>query len=261
MCFNIYWSGSWASVGLLATIYVHTTTSNTRLAAGVFFFFLMEFLQVVQYLFISPDLSSPVCDTLVNQVLTVLGWLHICMQPYFLHLMNEAMLPKKLITPEKFRFISGLYEVVKKLCVLGGLLLFARFPMSYIAGWNTLQGASTEWLRGNQLCTYKTLAMHHLGWSIPLADPTYNIMGIGLHCFLMFAPLVAMSPWNTPKLLYKSMAFQGAVLYFTGPFFASLITDNLQEQASVWCLFSIAQVSLMLVRMYSSVKENYPKSK
>ena len=261
MCFNIYWSGSWASVGLLATIYVHTTTSNARLAAGVFFFFLMEFLQVIQYLFISPDLSSPVCATTVNQVLTLLGFLHICLQPYFLHSMNHALLPKKTMNPEKYKNLSGQYQVVKKLCLLSGFLLFLRYPLSFVPGWNTLTGASTEWLRGHNLCTYKTVAMHHLGWSVPMADPTYNIMGTGIHSFLMFAPFVALSDWNTIKILYKSLAFQGAVCYITGPFFASLITDNLQEQASVWCLFSIAQVLLMLVRMYSSVKENYPVKK
>jgi len=218
----------------------------------------MEFLQVVQYLYIASDLSSPVCDTLVNQVLTVLGFLHICGQPYFLHSINLALLPKKEMSAESYGKRQQQYAVVLKLCIIGGFLLFLRWPMSYLQGWNTLTGTSTEWVRGHNLCTYKTAAMYHLGWSLPMADATYNIMGIGIHSFLMFAPFLAMSDWNTPKVLYKSLAVQGLVTYATGPFFASLITKNLHEQASVWCLFSIAQVMLMLFRMYGSVKKNYP---
>ena len=86
---------------------------------------------------------------------------------------------------------------------------------------------------------WKTESMVHLGWSIPMADPTYNIMGVGLHAFLMFAPFFA---------LYekRGMALQGIVLYATGPFMASMITSNLLEQASIWCFFSIAQIAIML---------------
>lgn len=33
------------------------------------------------------------------------------------------------------------------------------------------------------------------------------------------------------------MKLQGALLFLFGPFLASQITPNLQEQASVWCFF------------------------
>ena len=42
-----------------------------------------EFLQVLQYLVIAPDINSPICNTTINRVLTLAGFLHICMQPYF----------------------------------------------------------------------------------------------------------------------------------------------------------------------------------
>ena len=72
-----------------------------------------------------------------------------------------------------------------------------------------------------------------------MADPSYHIMGAGIHSFLMFAPFLA---------LYekKGMIVQGLFLYFFGPILASWITPNLQEQASIWCFFSIAQISTML---------------
>jgi hypothetical protein len=90
----------------------------------------------------------------------------------------------------------------QKLCLVGGMLLFARMALAYAPGWSTLDFsgdakasaikpmvgnalASTEWLRGEKLCTWK--GNYHLAWSVPMADPTYNVMGAGIHSFLMFA--------------------------------------------------------------------------
>jgi uncharacterized membrane protein YwaF len=55
----------------------------------------------------------------------------------------------------------------------------------------------------------------------------------------MFAPFFA---------LYekKGMIIQGLFLFLTGPFLASVISPDLMEQASIWCFFSIAQISIML---------------
>lgn len=249
MCFNGQMSGAFALLGLSLAWWINSRTSNTKLAAGVFFFFTMEMLQAIQYMFLATDLLSPVCQTAVNQVLTVAGFIHICAQPYFCHLINEALsqAPNPKFTDahnrklEKYR---AQYAVIKRLAIIGGLLIFARWPMSYVPGWNT-QGpaadtsSNTEWIRGHHVCTFKTQSMVHLGWSIPMADATYNIQGIGLHSFLMFAPFFA---------LYekKGMPVQGLFLYLTGPFAAALITNNLMEQASIWCFFSIAQIAVML---------------
>jgi hypothetical protein len=245
MCFNGYMSGGFALLGLFVSAWIHHKTNNTKLATGVFFFFTMEALQAVQYLYLAADLKSPVCDTLVNKVLTVLGFMHICAQPYFCHLLNEGLSgePSRTNSAEhnaKLMKYRNQYAVIKRLCIIGGFLIFMRFPMSYIPGWNTADAAkSTEWIRGKELCTFKTESMVHLGWSVPFADGTYNIQSVGLHSFLMFAPFFA---------LYekKGMAFQGFFLYATGPFAASMITSNLLEQASIWCFFSIAQISIML---------------
>jgi hypothetical protein len=53
-----------------------------------------------------------------------------------------------------------------------------------------------------------------------------------------FAPFFVMK-WN--------MIIQGVFLWATGPFLAHLITPNLQEQASIWCFFSIAQIGFMII--------------
>lgn len=231
MCFSGEMSAAFAALGLFMTWWVKTRTRNDQLAAGIFFFFLMEFLQALQYWFsLASSNTAALCSTPVNQVLTVAGYAHICAQPYFCHLIN-ASLTKSCKYKDRYR-------VVLRLCAIGGVLLFLRWPLSYLPGRNTMDldtQPSTEWLRGKTLCTYKSAVMMHLGWSVPMADPTYYVMGASIHSFLMFAPFLA---------LYekKGMLIQGAFLFFTGPVFADYMTSNLQEAASIWCLFSLAQV-------------------
>jgi hypothetical protein len=245
MCFSGEASAVFAAIGLFSAWWVWARTSNVELASGIFFFFTMEFLQVIQYLFLADGLDSPVCDTLVNQVLTILGFLHICMQPYFCHVINCS-----LTKSEKYR---DRYTVIKRLCAIGGFLLFIRYFLAFVPQLNVMDvsnNQSTEWLRGEKLCTFKTLSMWHLGWSVPMADPSYYVMGASIHSFLMFAPFFA---------LYekKGMVLQGVFLFAFGPGLAAWISPNLMEQASIWCFFSIAQISIMLFLIRETLIVNW----
>jgi len=214
--------------GLGLSIYVWKNWKNAQLASGIFFFFLMEMLQSIQYFFIDQ------CDNRINQALTAAGYLHICLQPYFTHVINSSLTRSE-------RLLSQ-YSVVKKLCLLGGVLLWIRFMMS---PWTNFpvsdQCPSSEWLRGERLCTYR--GTYHLAWSVPLYEATYFSMGVGVHSFLMFAPFF---------VLKSQMWVQGIFLAASGPILASYITPNLQEQASIWCFFSIFQIGSMvwLIRQF-----------
>lgn len=259
MCFSFGMSTTFAVIGLALAIWIHIKTSNRLLAIGVFYFFSMEALQAVQYLFLATSLTDSVCSTMINKVLTILGFAHICFQPYFCHIMNEAlsMKPNPKNTPEhnnKLYKYHYQYMVIKRLCIIGGVLMFLRWPMSYFAGWNTVQVPNVEWLRGTTVCTFKTQSMWHLGWSVPMADGTYNVQGTGIHSFLMFAPFFA---------LYekRGMMLQGLVLYLSGPFMASLFTSNMMEQASIWCFFSIAQITIMLFLIRETLIVNWGTAK
>ncbi|CAF0906828.1 unnamed protein product [Rotaria sp. Silwood1] len=243
MCFSMEMSAAFAALGLFASWWIWSKTSNTQLASGVFFFFTMELLQAIQYLFIAPNIESPICDTIINQVLTIAGFLHICLQPYFCHVINASLTKNK-------KYIDR-YLVIKRLCLIGGLMLFGRFLLAY--KWpQTLNGPSTEWLRGSKLCTFR--GNYHLAWSVPMADPTYVIPGAAIHSFLMFAPFFA---------LYekKGMVIQGIFLFVFGPYLAGLITPNLMEQASIWCFFSIAQIAIMLFCIRESLIINWGRNK
>jgi len=234
-------SALFAAVGLFTSWWIWSKTNNRELASGVFFFFAMELLQAIQYIFIAPNIDSPICDTTINQVLTVLGYLHICLQPYFCHVINASLTRNKSYLDK--------YQVIKRLCLIGGGMLFARYLLA--GQWpQTIPSPSTEWLRGDKLCTFK--GNYHLAWSVPMADPTYIIPGAAIHSFLMFAPFFA---------LYekKGMIVQAIFLFAFGPYSASLITSNLQEQASIWCFFSIAQIAIMLFCIRETLIINWGK--
>lgn len=245
LCFSMEMSAFFAAVGLFSSWWIWSRTNNGQLASGVFFFFTMELLQVVQYMFIAPNIDSPLCETIINQVLTILGFLHICMQPYFCHVINASL-------TKNAKYIDR-YIVIKRLCMIGGAMLFIRHFLAVLPGYSTMsfkdnQYASTEWLRGEKLCTFK--GNYHLAWSIPMADPTYVIPGAAIHSFLMFAPFFA---------LYekRGMVIQGCFLFAFGPFLAGLITPNLMEQASIWCFFSISQIAIMLFCIRETLITNW----
>jgi len=248
MCFSMEMSATFAAIGLFSSWWIWAKTNNTGLASGVFFFFTMEFLQVIQYLYIAPDMNSPICDTTVNKILTLAGFLHICMQPYFCHVINASL-------TKNAKYLDR-YIVIKRLCIIGGGMLFARHFLAQY--WSTMDFkrdgayASTEWLRGEKLCTFR--GNWHLAWSVPMADPTYIIPGAAIHSFCMFAPFFA---------LYekKGMVIQGIFLFAFGPYLAGLISPNLMEQASIWCFFSIAQIAIMLFCIRETLITNWGRDK
>jgi len=236
MCFDQKSSFSFAALGLFLAYYVHSRTSNTRLAVGVFWFFLMEFLQGFQY-FVIDD-----CDNVWNKVLTILGYLHICFQPYFTHIINSSLTKNPKILTQ--------YEIILRMCLLSGTLMTLRWLYAELtgSGTNILSDFSDytgnyshstcrtqEWLRGEKLCTFS--GKYHLAWSVPMAEPTYWVPSAAIHSFMMFGPFF---------ILKKNMIIQGVFLWLAGPYLASWITPNLMEQASIWCFFSIAQIGIML---------------
>lgn len=91
MCFDQYSSLGFAAIGFFSSWWIYSRTENFELAKGVFFFFTMEFLQFLQYFVIAPSLDSPICNEFINQFLTILGFLHICLQPYFCHVINASL--------------------------------------------------------------------------------------------------------------------------------------------------------------------------
>merc|ERR1712032_486118 len=234
MCFNQPMSFAFATLGLIIAIYIKVKTTNTKYAIGVFWFFLMELLQGFQYFWIDD------CDHPMNQFLTLLGFLHICYQPYFTHVINSSLSrnPKFLMQ----------YDIILRLCLLGGTMLFLRYVFAEYSQM-IISSDLTEWLGGEKLCTFS--GRYHLAWSVPMYDPTYWSPSAAIHSFLMFGPFFVMK---------RNMIIQGIFLWAAGPYLASWITPNLMEQASIWCFFSITQIAIMLFIIRDQLILSFGKS-
>ena len=116
--------------------------------------------------------------------------------------------------------------MVLRLSAIAGLWLFSRFLLAHAGYGSTMDvgfedgadtGKSTEWLRGEKLCTFR--GKYHLAWSVPMTDPSYYMPSAQIHAFMMYAPFLA---------LYekRGMLVQGGFLLLTGPVMAAANRDG-----------------------------------
>ncbi len=62
--------------------------------------------------------------------MTLLGFIHICYQPYFTHVINSSLSMNKMILEQ--------YKIVMRLCFVGGTMLLLRHLIyGYFPGWQT----------------------------------------------------------------------------------------------------------------------------
>jgi hypothetical protein len=220
MCFTYEISVCLSLYGCAISYYLYF--HNSMLFYSIGYFTLMEILQTAQYWVVADDINSPQCNYFWNKLLTTIGFVHICYQPYFINLLYEIKYGNSITIPY--------YTIVKRLCLVGGTMLLSRHFNRLAFDESYSNYLDTEWLNGDKLCTYKSQV--HFAWSIPLADVSYYVPSINMHFFLFFIPLTVMYE-------NKRWAYTSAIVFITGPVFASYMTSNLQEQASIWCLVSI----------------------
>ena len=127
MCWNQQTSAAFTALGLAAAWAVHGATGNTKMTAAILFFCLMELLQSVQYFFIADRLGDPECFNKINQVLTLVGYLHIQLQPYFTNLYLQAFRPS---TGKAKKNEHVAWALVQKLCLAQCALGLSRVLLS-----------------------------------------------------------------------------------------------------------------------------------
>ena len=195
---------------------------------AIFFFTLMEILQCVQYFFIAGSLGDRRCEMRMNRILTVVGYVHIHFQPYFTNFFYQSFRHVKKWTKNE----DAKWDLVGKLCLAQAALGLLRL---WSHGNHDAYYASTnDWLEGPKLCTYR--GSHHLAWSLPLAPSSYFLPNMGLHMFLMFVPVLVIGGLEELDA--------ALFLFLTGPVFASYVSANKHESASIWCFFSTMQCAI-----------------
>lgn len=235
-----------------------------------FFFWLMEFLQLCNYLVgveNAPWASEePGCQVsnFRSVVLVFLGYLHICLQPFVIHWIQHER--EKI---EKGPDHSPGMKYVLRLIFVGALWdfsnMFQGLAMFFYEGgynhdvsvretmkkwngvdfdWNTcaqgqqlVKGAVGErgiWLLGNEWCAFQ--GGFHLGWEFPMQPPNYYRNG-HVHFFCFFAPYLIHGS--------KKQVVNMLILLFTGPLLAEYLASNSRsEAASTWCIMHLGQVFL-----------------
>jgi hypothetical protein len=219
MCWSGEASAVLATVGFATSGYVAYQGESRQLWLPLTYFAAMELLQAATYFYIDQ------CDTPQNQLLTLLGYLHIAFQPFFVNMAALYFVPSAVQ-----RRVQGLAYA---LC---GLATVAMLIKLYPFSWAKTCVRGYEGFCGPAVCS--TSGDWHIAWQLPLNGLMSNHADdlipfpFGLHGFAYFAAAFLL------PLLYGSWRFVSFHL-LVGPLLADQLTRHPNEHAAVWCLLSI----------------------
>jgi hypothetical protein len=215
------WSGEASSVlaaaGIAGAGYaaLKKNPEPAALWGCLLYFSSMEVLQAASYSVINQ------CGNPLNQVLTLLGYLHITFQPFFINAVALYFMPKDVAR----RLAPWAYAA----CFIGALSMIVQlYPFDWA-------GPCTPGrpLCGQILCTVR--GEWHLAWNLPVNGLGNSFIG---NRWLGFGhPGYAFTGFIMP-FLYGSWRFM-LFSYVAGPLAAGFTTSNVNEWPAVWCLFSI----------------------
>ena len=222
MCWSIGVSAAMVGLGAVATGVSLLRRDRPAIPATFAYFTLMEGLQAASY----PVIDQ--CGVPANQTLALLSYLHIAFQPFFVNAFAMAILAGVVAAPMRVaaHIVCG---------VSATSMLLQLFPFDWAGSCtpgSTLCGAVLCVVRGEW----------HLGWTIPyngLVPRLELLPGLGVP-FPGYVLAVFVMP-----VLYGAWRF--ALFHaLVGPVLASLLTSNPNEMPAIWCLCSIAIVSVGL---------------
>jgi len=223
MCWSGEASAVLATAGFAGAIYAAWKREPVVLCASLAYFSMMEALQAYTYSVIDQ------CDNPSNQIATLLGYLHICFQPFFINAVSLYFLPSHIAK----RIAPWAYS----LCFLAAIMMLLRaYPFEWAGHCQP----------GNILCGKLLCSVHgnwHIAWMVPLNQINENVPWYFIVGFII-------------PFMYGSWRF---TIYhiITGPLLARATTSNMNEWPAVWCLLSIGLLLLVVktpIRQYLFVR-------
>lgn len=208
MCWSGEASAAIATLGFVSSAYAAYKGESKLLWFSLVYFSLMEALQAFTYSVITQ------CNNPSNQVATLLGYIHICFQPFFINAVALYFIPKDTA--------SRIAPVAYTLCFVSTVIMLLHiYPFEW----------AQHCLLGDILCGRVLCSIHgnwHIAWLMPF-NQIGDIDG--------YFPWYYVTAFLIP-LIYGSWRW---TLYHlvTGPILARLTTSNLNEWPAVWCLLSI----------------------
>lgn len=215
MCWSGEASFALAAVGFTTCALAAKNKEKKELYFPLLWFSLMELLQGFTYIWID------MCDNPTNQLLTLLGWLHICFQPIFANMIYMYFLPADV--REKIQWW------VYSACFAGSIIMIVNtYPFSWA------NPMTTNFIYDNHICSVS--GAWHIAWHLPVFDTiTFPIPYIGGY----YGLLVFVMPF-----LYGSWKMT-AYHMVTGLLLAMALTNDFHETAAVWCLLSIGLLTVV----------------
>jgi hypothetical protein len=222
MCWSMGASLGMVGLGAAATVLTLRRGEATAIPATFAWYTGIEALQAAGYLVIGQ------CGSPANQVITLLSYLHIAFQPFFVNAFAMALLARP-----PAGWVRAAVQIACAACPV--IMLLQLYPFAW-AGACT-PGAS---MCGETLCL--VAGSWHIAWDVP-----YN----GL-----MPPLPLLPGWSFPFAAYGVTMFVLPALYgawrfalfqgVVGPLAAMALTSNPNEMPAIWCLFSVGLLAVGL---------------
>ncbi len=239
MCWSGEASAGLAVTGFLSTAYFYRKGEAKVLCGALAYFSLMELLQAYTYTVIDE------CGDFRNQIATLLGYMHIAFQPFFINAVALHFIPISV------RRRIGTWVYV--LCFAASVIFMMRiYPFEWMSycydkSYQFLMNPDLKFTMpfcGQHICS--TSGDWHIAWAIPANG---NISMANAYIYAAFLLPLLYGSWKV--IIYHVI---------TGPLMAFLTTSNMNEWAAVWCLYSIGLLLLLIktpVRHYLHIGSWY----
>jgi len=235
MCWSGEASAALAIVGISTTVYAAYKKEPAPLWMALGYFSSMELLQAFTYSVIDQ------CALPSNQVATLLSYLHIVFQPFFINMLSMYFIPDAV----RVKIQWPVYTV----CFASAIVMLLQlYPFAW-AGSCPLG----EVLCAEPLCSVS--GNWHIAWEVPTNGMLNFITVDSWASFLTAYPTYFIAAFAMP-LLYGSWRI--TIYHFLiGPQLAVLLTNDPNEVAAIWCLLSIGILLLVVktpIRRFMFVK-------
>lgn len=215
MCWSMSVSVLMAAGGAVATGLALWRREPAAIPMTLGYFTFMEALQSAGYLVIDE------CGSSLNQSITLLSYLHIVFQPFFINAFAMELVPRGIQSKVRWSVYAA--------CGLSSaVMLLQLYPFAWAGSCRP-----GEVLCGTPLCLVS--GDWHLAWNIPynnLLGPIDQALGTQF-AFPTYLIAVFIVPF-----IYGAWRF--VLLHLlAGPLLAWQLTSSPNEWPAIWCLFSI----------------------
>lgn len=221
MCWSGEASTVLATIGVGGSLYSAYKKDPPALWGTLLYFSSMEALQAFTYSVINQ------CSLPSNQIATILGYLHIAFQPFFINAISMYFLPEGVT-----RKIQGW---VYSACFVSAIFMLVQlYPFDWAGHCEP----------GRALCSAARLCSidgnWHIAWDVPSNGIGNWSYAHGLTGYFSYSFVAFILP-----LIYGSWRFT-LYHFIMGPFMARMLTNNLNEAPAVWCLLSIGFLLIVI---------------